>query len=86
MEEKDVRRVSFMKLQAMYDAVLEDVLLASGPAGGTTTHVEPHPSLAGWIADLSHIDGTILGAHIPFATRQAALDAEERWLKIHLRI
>ena len=39
------------------------------------------PTEAGhWTADLSPVGGPLLG---PFATRSAALDAEQEWLEAH---
>ena len=40
------------------------------------SHVEPDAQ--GWTADMSPIDGPMLG---PFALRQDALDAEVAWLR-----
>lgn len=71
------------QVEEIYDLALAQVLALNEPAA---THVEPHPSLPGWIADLRHVDGTILGAHVPFTSRQAALDAERCWLHVHLRM
>ena len=49
---------------------------------GTTTvrrasHVEPAPQ-GGWTADMSPVDGPVLG---PYPLRQQALDAEVEYLK-----
>jgi len=43
------------------------------------SHVEPAGD-GRWIADLSPVDGPILG---PFARRSQALEAERRWLEDH---
>ncbi len=43
------------------------------------SHVEPGPG--GWLADLSPVNGPILG---PFPLRQTALDAEVAWLNANL--
>ena len=40
------------------------------------SHVEP--AAQGWTADMSLVDGPVLG---PFALRQDALDAEVAWLQ-----
>ncbi len=40
------------------------------------SHVEPDP-LGRWLADLSPVDGPLLG---PFASRSEALEAERDWL------
>jgi hypothetical protein len=55
-------------------------------AEGTTkisraSHVEPDPNGSGWIADMSPVQGPVLG---PFDLRQQALDAEVEYLKINL--
>ena len=44
------------------------------------SHVEPDAS-GNWLADLSPIDGPVLG---PFALRSEALAAEVAWLEQHL--
>ncbi len=43
------------------------------------SYVEPDP-LGQWTADLSPVDGPLLG---PFANRSTALDAERQWLETH---
>ena len=43
------------------------------------SHVEPTDA-GRWTADLSPVDGPLLG---PFATRSAALAAEREWLEVH---
>ena len=43
------------------------------------SHVEPDDD-GNWWADLSPVDGPMLG---PFATRSTALDAEKHWLTTH---
>ena len=53
---------------------------------GTTTtrrasHVEPAPNGTDWMADLSPVDGPVLG---PFTTRAAALAAERRWIESYV--
>ena len=44
------------------------------------SHVEPTDD-AGWTADLSLVNGPVLG---PFESRRVALDAERDWLVDHL--
>lgn len=88
--------------------VYDDALAALAARGTTTraSHVEPHPTRAGWVADMRPSGGPVLGLdgewrpthdsglselpavdkeHVgmlePFATRQAALDAEREWLR-----
>ena len=43
------------------------------------SHVEPEPD-GQWLADLSPVEGPILG---PFRKRSHALNAEQRWLEEH---
>jgi hypothetical protein len=43
------------------------------------SHVEPDDE-GRWQADLSPVDGPVLG---PFERRSSALDAEQRWLRHH---
>ena len=43
------------------------------------SHVEPNPE-GQWTADLSPVDGPLLG---PFTNRSTALDAERQWLETH---
>jgi len=43
------------------------------------SHVEPD-SAGRWFADLSPVDGPLLG---PFSRRSEALEAEARWLSAH---
>ena len=62
---------------------LYDETLPLGEFGRLTiargSHVEP--TAAGhWTADLSPVDGHLLG---PFASRSAALAAEREWLEAH---
>lgn len=59
------------------------------------SHVEPHPTKPGWLADMRPSGGPILGLNgtwidpdyadilQPFSTRQIALDAERAWLREH---
>ena len=43
------------------------------------SHVEPNPE-GQWTADLSPVDGPLLG---PFTNRSTARDAERQWLERH---
>ena len=62
--------------------VYSDALQGLMEQGKTTvrraSHVEPCEG--GWSADLSPVNGPVLG---PFKKRQTALDAEVEWLKEH---
>jgi hypothetical protein len=66
-------------------AVYSDSLVGFNDEGAVTirraSHVEPLADGFGWGADLSPVNGPQLG---PYATRQAALDAELDWLAAHL--
>ena len=63
----------------VYDDALRG-LLALGPAAiRRASHVEPTPD-GRWTADLGPMEGPVLG---PFATRAAALEAEQVWLVHH---
>ena len=50
------------------------------PSITRASHVEPNPD-GTWSADLSPVDGPILG---PFTLRSHALNAEVVWLRKHL--
>ena len=60
--------------------IYSDELISLLDQGNATvkraSHVEP--SDGGWTADLSPVNGPVLG---PFMKRQEALDAEVKWLK-----
>ena len=63
------------KMQFVYNDKLRS-LLELGQAGVLrASHVEPQG--INWIADLSPVNGPVLG---PFELRQDALDAEVAWL------
>ena len=42
------------------------------------SHVEPSGSA--WVADMTHVGGSVLG---PFVLRKEALAAERNWLQLH---
>lgn len=60
----------------IWDDKLVDLLKAGAGQIRRASHVEP-TSRGLWGADLSPVDGPLLG---PFRTRQEALDAERIWL------
>lgn len=62
-------------VQFVYDDALADLLDTGTADVRRVSHVEPAPG--GWTADMSPVDGPVLG---PFALRQTALDAERAWL------
>lgn len=82
----------------VYDDALAP-LLREGPSQTVrASHVEPHPTKTGWVADMGPSRGPVLGSNgphtnadagiawdrvAPFATRQEALDAERAWLREH---
>ena len=47
------------------------------------SHVEPLPDGSGWTADLTPVQGPVLG---PFPTRAEALAAEAAWLEEQLAV
>ena len=65
--------------------IYSDDLIPLTEVGPTETmrasHVEPHPTQRGWIADMHPSGGPILGAETAFPTREAALQAERDWLR-----
>ena len=65
-------------VQCVYDETVD--LGSLGPLTiRRASHVEPDADGC-WLADLSPVDGPMLG---PFATRSTALDAEKHWLTTH---
>lgn len=71
-------------VRCIYDDALLPALAALGPVTVTrASHVEPAPG-GGWLADMSPSGAQVILAApdgTPFATRQAALDAEVAWLR-----
>lgn len=61
------------------DDVSAQVFDASEATVRRASHVEPE--CMAWIADLSPVDGPLLG---PFPTRREALEAEVAWLRERL--
>jgi hypothetical protein len=86
MADEFILEFSLEQVQAIFDRCLADALAEFGPGLKAASNVEHHPVLGGWIADLRRVGGPILGAHVPFSSRHAALDAERRWLSVHLRM
>ena len=96
----NTRRVTITKagnLRFIYEDGMRG-LLAHGEAQIVrASHVEPHPTKPGWLADMRPAGGPVLGMSCalhslrewdsaidtltPFETRQAALDAERAWLQ-----
>jgi hypothetical protein len=64
-------------LRFIYNDNLAGLLTLGVSAVARASHVEPH-SAGGWTADMSPVDGPVLG---PFALRQEALNAEVAWLQ-----
>lgn len=56
-----------------------DLRTLGRPTISRASHVEPDAS-GGWIADLTPVDGPVLG---PFSRRSEALAAEGTWLETH---
>ena len=77
----------------MHDDRLARTLAPLGRTSRITraSHVEPHPTRQGWLADMSPSGGPVIGANgsasldadrlEPFETRAAALEAELTWLR-----
>ena len=66
------------QVRTIYDEVL-DLAALGRPVIARASHVEPDAS-GRWLADLSPVDGPLLG---PFALRSEALAAEVAWLERH---
>lgn len=64
------------KVRFIWDDVLQPFMEMGTAYVKRASHVEPWPG-GGWIADLSPIEGPILG---PFELRGQALAAERQWL------
>jgi hypothetical protein len=86
------------KAEFIYSDDLARALAQAGPMQTRrASHVEPHPTRPGWLADMRPSDGPILGRYAvalgdgesslaevePFGTRQQAIDAELAWLREH---
>lgn len=69
-------RIEGGRLQFVYDDALVDLLSEGTPAVCRVSHVEPVPG-GGWTADMSPVNGPVLG---PFPTRAEGLAAERAWL------
>lgn len=82
------------QVQSIYSDTLAEVFEGETLDTQRASHVEPHPSKGGWVADMTPTgEEVLLGANglwytgaggwdlvEPFRTRQAALDAEVAWL------
>lgn len=65
----------------IYDDDLASLLQDVGALSiARASHVEPLLDGGGWTADMSPVNGPVLG---PFPTRQEALDEETDWLNEH---
>ncbi len=65
------------KLHCIWDDSLADLFVLGTGQIRRASHVEPTAG-GEWEADLSPVDGPLLG---PFRTRKEALEAEVAWLK-----
>lgn len=65
------------RLAFIYNDKLAALLTLGAATVRRVSHVEPAPG-GGWTADMSPINGPVLG---PFNLRQTALDAEVEYLK-----
>ena len=66
------------EVRCVYDEAI-DLHVLGPPLIQRASHVEPNPD-GHWFADLSPVDGPILG---PFDQRTQALSAERQWLDAH---
>lgn len=87
-------------IRFVYSDEIAPVFAGEDQSTRRASHVEPHPTKPGWLADMRPSGGPILfadgecalqgqliwSAMEPFGTRQAALDAERVWLREHLGI
>lgn len=68
------------KIKAIYSDELLPILRRGKVKISRASHVEPAPG-GGWTADLSPVNGPVLG---PFPLRETALQAEKDWLEQEL--
>lgn len=77
-------------IRFVYSDLLDSVFSDEPRETKRASHVEPHPTLGGWVADMSPVGGPQLvasgiigeiGPITPFATRTEALAAEREWLR-----
>ena len=68
-------KISNGHVQFVYDDALAELLDAGAATVRRVSHVEPAPG--GWTADMSPVNGPVLG---PFGLRAEALAAERAWL------
>ena len=66
-------------IRFIYSDALQPMLELGQPTVRRASHVEPTDT-GRWTADLSPVDGPVLG---PFALRKQALEAEIAWLASH---
>jgi hypothetical protein len=68
-------------LRFIYDDDIASLLQDVGALSiARASHVEPLPDGGGWTADMSPVNGPVLG---PFPSRIEALDEEVCWLNEH---
>lgn len=77
-------KIKFVIRQGRIEGIYSDALLPLIQRGKATitraSHVEPAPE-GGWTADLSPVNGPVLG---PFPLRETALQEEIKWLEKNL--
>ena len=66
-------------MQFVYDDLLAELCEEGEAVTQRASHVEP--AEGGWTADLSPVNGPVLG---PYKLRAEALEAEVEWLRTHL--
>lgn len=74
-------KITSTGLEFIYDDELLDLTELGEVAIVRASHVEPFETGAGWQADMSPVDGPMLG---PFPTRAAALLAETAWIDTNI--
>jgi hypothetical protein len=85
-------------LHFVYADAVRDLQELGAATTRRASHVEPHPTRPGWLADMRPVGGPVIGADGTvdintnpdtydvvegFETRQEALDAERAWLREH---
>ena len=65
-------------LRFLWDDNLAPLLHLGEASLQRVSHVEPSGSA--WVADMTHVGGSVLG---PFVLRKEALAAERNWLQLH---
>lgn len=70
-------KISDGRLTFVYDDALGDLLDEGTAAVCRVSHVEPHPTKKGWLADMSPVGGPILGADEAFFRPHKDCDCDD---------